>query len=77
MTEQRASAEDNYAVVINDEEQYSIWRGDRAVPAGWRAVGKQGPKAECLQYIEEVWTDMRPLSLRKRMSENAAPSVVS
>jgi MbtH protein len=77
MTEQRASAEDNYVVVINDEEQYSIWRSDRAVPAGWRAVSKQGPKAECLQYIEEVWTDMRPLSLRKRMSENAAPSVVS
>jgi MbtH protein len=71
MTEQSASAEDNYVVVINDEEQYSIWRDDRTVPAGWRAVGKQGPKTECLQYIEEVWTDMRPLSLRKRMSETA------
>ncbi len=71
MTEQTTSAEDNYVVVINDEEQYSIWRDDRAVPAGWRSVGKQGPKSECLQYIEEVWTDMRPLSLRKRMAESS------
>ena len=75
MTEQNASAEDNYVVVINDEEQYSIWRDDRSVPAGWKPVGKQGPKAECLQYIEEVWTDMRPLSLRKRMAENAERGV--
>ena len=75
MTEQTASAEDNYVVVINDEEQYSIWRDDRAVPAGWRSVGKQGPKAECLQYIEEVWTDMRPLSLRKRMAEESRRTV--
>lgn len=72
MTQQSASAEDDYVVVINDEEQYSIWRDGRAVPAGWRAVGKQGTKAECLQYVEEVWTDMRPLSLRKRMSETVA-----
>jgi MbtH protein len=70
MTQQSASTEDNYVVVINDEEQYSIWRDDKTVPVGWRAVGKRGPKAECLQYIEEVWTDMRPLSLRKRMAEN-------
>jgi MbtH protein len=74
MTEQNASAEDIYVVVINDEEQYSIWRDDRAVPAGWRAVGKQGPKAACLEYIEEVWTDMRPLSLRRRMAEGAERS---
>jgi len=71
MTEQSASAEENYVVVINDEEQYSIWRDGKTVPAGWRAAGKNGSKAECLQYIEDVWTDMRPLSLRKRMAENA------
>jgi MbtH protein len=71
MTEQNTAAEDNYIVVINDEEQYSIWRDDSNVPAGWRVVGKSGPKSECLQYIEEVWTDMRPLSLRKRMAETA------
>ena len=58
-----------YTVVMNDEEQYSIWPADRELPLGWKAVGKQGTKAECLAYIEEVWTDMRPLSLRKKMEE--------
>ena len=56
-----------YNVVVNHEEQYSIWPADRDMPLGWRAVGKQGLKQECLDYIEEVWTDMRPLSLRKKM----------
>lgn len=55
-----------FEVVINDEEQYSIWPVDREIPLGWRAVGKQASKAECLAYINEVWTDMRPLSLRRR-----------
>ena len=60
----------NYKVVIkNDEEQYSIWFVDRDLPLGWTAVGKEGPKEECLAYIEQVWTDMRPKSLRKRMEE--------
>ena len=56
-----------YNVVVNHEEQYSIWPVDREIPGGWRAVGKQGLKQECLTYIGEVWTDMRPLSLRKQM----------
>jgi MbtH protein len=56
-----------YRVVVNDEEQYSIWPDYKEIPAGWRDVGKHGPKAECLAYIKEVWTDMRPLSLRKQM----------
>jgi MbtH protein len=56
-----------YKVVINDEEQYSIWRNDRPCPSGWREVGVSGPKAECLAHIERVWTDMRPLSVRKAM----------
>ena len=56
-----------YDVVINDEEQYSIWPADRDNPLGWRDGGKTGPKAECLEYIKTVWTDMRPLSLRKSM----------
>lgn len=56
-----------YAVVRNHEEQYSIWPTDRPVPAGWQAVGRTGVKADCLTYIEEVWTDMRPKSLRERM----------
>ena len=58
-----------YTVVMNHEEQYSIWPADRELPPGWSAVGKTGLKAECLAYIEEVWTDMRPRSLRERMAE--------
>lgn len=54
----------DYVVVVNDEEQYSIWLADRSVPNGWRTVGKTGKKAECLKHIREVWTDMRPKSLR-------------
>ena len=58
-----------YTVVVNVEEQYSIWPADREIPLGWREVGKQGTKSECLAYIKEVWTDMRPLSLRQKMEE--------
>ena len=57
-----------YKVVVNDEEQYSIWPLDRETPLGWRDGGQSGTKAECLAYIEQVWTDMRPLSLRKAMA---------
>jgi MbtH protein len=60
-----------YKVVVNHEEQYSIWFADRDAPAGWREAGKRGSKAECLAHIKEVWTDMRPLSLRKQMEEDA------
>ncbi|MFL6120969.1 MbtH family protein [Actinophytocola sp.] len=56
-----------FQVVVNHEEQYSIWPVGRDIPPGWRADGPNGPKAECLAYIEEVWTDMRPLSLRREM----------
>ena len=61
-----------YAVVVNDEEQYSIWPADREIPAGWKAVGQAGTKTECLKYIEEVWTDMRPLSLREAMENKGS-----
>ncbi|GHJ15514.1 MULTISPECIES: MbtH family protein [unclassified Micromonospora] len=66
--------EDNqrYKVVLNDEEQYSIWPADRDVPAGWRGDGVEGTRDECLKHIGEVWTDMRPLSLRRRMAETAS-----
>jgi MbtH protein len=69
----RSETEDaqTFSVVINDEGQYSIWLAERELPAGWRAVGKTGRKADCLRYIDEVWTDMRPLSLRRWMEENA------
>lgn len=56
-----------YKVVVNHEEQYSIWPEYRDNPLGWRDAGKVGTKAECLDHIEKVWTDMRPLSLRRQM----------
>jgi MbtH protein len=58
-----------YRVVVNHEEQYSIWPAYRSNPLGWWDAGKTGTKEECLAYIKEVWTDMRPLSLRKKMEE--------
>ncbi|HEV8340934.1 MAG TPA: MbtH family NRPS accessory protein [Candidatus Binatia bacterium] len=58
-----------YKVVVNHEEQYSIWPDNRENPLGWRNAGESGSKAECLTYIKEVWTDMRPLSLRKKMEK--------
>jgi MbtH protein len=54
-----------YKVVVNDEEQYSIWPVERENPPGWRDGGKTGSKTECLAYVAEVWTDMRPASLRR------------
>lgn len=57
----------NYQVVVNHEEQYSLWPADREPPAGWRADGHRGGKDECLAHIAEVWTDMRPLSARRAM----------
>ena len=58
-----------YKVVVNHEDQYSIWPADRENPLGWTDAGKSGSKSECLAYIKEVWTDMRPLSLRKTMEQ--------
>jgi uncharacterized protein YbdZ (MbtH family) len=60
-----------YGVVVNHEEQYSIWPDYKEIPLGWKGVGVVGPKADCLAFIKEAWTDMRPLSLRKRMEETA------
>lgn len=62
-------AELQYEVVVNDEDQYSIWPADRVLPEGWRAVGVRGVKASCLAHIEKVWTDMRPRSLRLFMEQ--------
>ena len=58
-----------YRVVINDEEQYSIWPAHKQNPAGWNDAGKVGTKKDCLDFIEEVWTDMRPLSVRNQLRE--------
>lgn len=65
-------AEETYLVVLNDEEQYSIWPADQALPAGWRAEGMRGDKAACLAHIGRVWTDMRPASLRRRLEQTSA-----
>lgn len=65
------SSDVNYRVVMNDEEQYSIWIADRPIPNGWRDAARSGSKLECLAYIKEIWTDMRPLSLRNKMKSPA------
>jgi len=65
------STGERYLVVVNDEEQYSIWPEDRALPAGWRAEGTSGSKDACLDHIEQVWTDMRPKSLRDALASGA------
>ncbi|WP_158853298.1 MbtH family protein [Saccharothrix deserti] len=57
-----------FQVVVNDQDQYSIWFADRELPTGWTAVGTTGTKQECLQHIEAVWTDMRPRSVRERVA---------
>lgn len=67
----------DYVVVVNEEEQYSIWPAGRELPSGWRQVGDPAKREKCLDHIERVWTDMRPLSLRKWMaerSENVPPN---
>jgi MbtH protein len=69
MNEYQGSDDVIYKVVVNHENQYSIWPANRQNALGWNDVGKTGSKAECLAYIKEVWTDMRPLSLRKQMDK--------
>lgn len=64
-------ADELYHVVRNHEEQYSIWRADKPLPAGWDSVGEPAPKEACLERIGELWTDMRPASLRRAMDEAA------
>lgn len=61
-----------YRVLMNHEEQYSLWPDDLTIPDGWKDAGKRGTRAECLAYVSEVWTDMRPLSLRKAMAAQSS-----
>ncbi len=58
--------EQKFYVVINDEEQYSIWPADRKIPLGWRTVGQADTREACLVYVKQTWTDMRPLSVRDK-----------
>ena len=68
------SVNESFKVLVNQEEQYSIWPEHLPVPAGWRGVGVMGEKQKCLDYVKETWTDMRPLSLRKQMATHEAAS---
>jgi len=63
--------ERTWKVLVNHEEQYSLWPAEKEIPAGWRDTGQNGSKEACLQFVREVWTDMRPLSLRKAMDSTA------
>ena len=67
--------ETHYCVVRNDEDQYSLWNAATQPPAGWSPAGFSGTKADCLAHIERVWTDMRPLSLRRQMEQSARYSL--
>jgi MbtH protein len=67
----------SFVVVLNDEEQYSIWPADRDLPLGWRGDGVSGSKAECLAHISEAWTDMRPRSLRRGVEQAGLPDPIS
>lgn len=58
-----------YMAIMNHEEQYSLWQANRDVPLGWKDAGKRGTKAECLTYIKQMWTDMRPLGLRQKVDQ--------
>ena len=65
-------SEPTYRVVVNHEEQYSIWPADRESAPGWRDEGTSGSREDCLAHIDRVWTDLRPLSLRARMRDERA-----
>ncbi len=69
MTNEDAEDQTIYRAVVNHEEQYSIWPAHRELPNGWKDAGRTGTKTECLSFIETVWKDMRPLSVRKAMGE--------
>ncbi|MCM4083097.1 MbtH family protein [Paractinoplanes hotanensis] len=71
MSDAEIDDDTQYTVVRNDEEQYSLWWTGRSVPAGWHEVGYVGTREQCLQYIEQVWTDMRPRSLREYVAQPA------
>lgn len=61
-----------FLVLVNDEDQHSLWPAFADVPAGWRIAFGTAPRQECLDYVEENWTDMRPAGLVRRMDEQSA-----
>ncbi|MFD0201590.1 MULTISPECIES: MbtH family protein [Saccharothrix] len=67
MTDENANHR-QFLVVVNDEEQYSVWFADRDLPPGWRAEGTRGTREDCLTHIDRVWTEMRPRSVREHVA---------
>lgn len=61
--------QEKFVVLVNHEEQYSLWPHYKDIPLGWKIAKNQSTKEECLKYVYKVWTDMRPLSLRKEMDK--------
>ena len=70
MTDTADDSQELFVVVVNAEEQYSIWPARKPLPAGWSDAGFRGPRSKCLDYVETVWTDMRPLSIRRAMADD-------
>ncbi len=66
-----ADGERMYIVLVNDEEQHSLWPSQKSIPAGWRAVREAGTKSECLKFVDEVWKDITPLSVRRQMTASS------
>ncbi|QFZ19888.1 MbtH family protein [Saccharothrix syringae] len=66
-----SASQREFLVVVNDEEQYSVWFADRDLPLGWRAEGTRGTREECLAHIDRVWTDMRPRSVREHLAAHS------
>lgn len=71
MFNEKSQSADQFEVLVNHEEQYSIWPLGKTIPHGWKQAGKSGDKETCLAFVKSVWTDMRPLSLRKQMESLA------
>lgn len=74
MTNPFEDEDTEYLVLVNHENQHSLWPAWREIPAGWKAVGPKGKRQVCLEWIEENWTDMRPKSLIEAMEKADGPS---
>jgi MbtH protein len=72
-----AMEQEEYIALINEEGQYSLWKADKEIPVGWKQEGPRGTRDQCLEYIREVWTDMRPLSVRRQMDQDSPKSTES
>ena len=67
MTNPFEDPDGTYHVLVNDEGQHSLWPSFAQIPAGWRSALGPSPREDCLSYVEENWTDLRPASLREQL----------